>query len=165
MGKAKFIKLLSLILALTFLVGGGTVATFAASDNQESSTSSETQDALAEIKELLNAISYGEYSAKYSGEDYKKATQTITIDAATGFIVSDADAAAGDIRLADKEKDGVAEGLFTSSEGEVSWLVNVPESAKYAIKIECDVPIVVQYGRLDVRQTNMAFYTTSGYSV
>ena len=136
MGKAKFIKLLSLILALTFLVGGGTVATFAASDNQESSTSSETQDALAEIKELLNAISYGEYSAKYSGEDYKKATQTITIDAATGFIVSDADAAAGDIRLADKEKDGVAEGLFTSSEGEVSWLVNVPESAKYAIKIE-----------------------------
>jgi hypothetical protein len=136
MGKAKFIKLLSLILALTFLVGGGTVATFAASDSQESSTSSETQDALAEIKELLNAISYGEYSAKYSGEDYKKATQTITIDAATGFIVSDADAAAGDIRLADKDKDGVAEGLFTSSEGEVSWLVNVPESAKYAIKIE-----------------------------
>ena len=136
MGKAKFTKLLSLILALTFLVGGGTVATFAASDSQESSTSSETQDALAEIKELLNAISYGEYSAKYSGEDYKKATQTITIDAATGFIVSDADAAAGDIRLADKDKDGVAEGLFTSSEGEVSWLVNVPESAKYAIKIE-----------------------------
>ncbi len=136
MGKAKFTKLLSLILALTFLVGGGTVATFAASDSQETSTSSETQDALAEIKELLNAISYGEYSAKYSGEGYKKATQTITIDAATGFIVSDADAAAGDIRLADKDKDGVAEGLFTSSEGEVSWLVNVPESAKYAIKIE-----------------------------
>ncbi len=136
MGKAKFIKLLSLILALTFLVGGGTVATFAAGDSQESSVSEETQDALAEIKDLLNAISYGEYSAKYSGEGYKKATQTITIDAATGYIVSDEDAAAGDIRLADKDKDGVAEGLFTSSEGEVSWLVNVPDSAKYAIKIE-----------------------------
>ena len=136
MGKAKFIKLLSLILALTFLVGGGTVATLAAEDNQDQATSEETKDTLAEIKELLNAISYGEYSAKYSGEGYKKATQTITIDAATGYIVSDADAAAGDIRLADKDKDGVAEGLFTSSEGEVSWVVNVPDSAKYAIKLE-----------------------------
>ena len=136
MGKAKFIKLLSLILALTFLVGGGTVATFAAENDQETATSEETNDALAEIKELLNAISYGEYSAKYSGEGYQKATQTITIDALTGYIVSEQDAAAGDIRPADKDKDGVAEGLFTSSEGEVSWVVNVPDSAKYAIKIE-----------------------------
>ncbi|MBQ1233393.1 MAG: extracellular solute-binding protein [Clostridia bacterium] len=136
MGKAKFIKLLSLILALTFLVGGGTVAAFAAEDDQETSVSEETKDALAEIKELLNAISYGEYSAKYSGEGYKKATQTITIDALTDYIASEQDRTAGDVRPADKDKDGVSEGLFTSSEGEVSWNVNVPEDAKYAIKIE-----------------------------
>ena len=43
MGKAKFTKLMALILALTFLVGGGTVATFAA-DDQESVTSEETND-------------------------------------------------------------------------------------------------------------------------
>ena len=46
------------------------------------------------------------------------------------------------------------------------FLGEVPHAGEqYAIKIESDVPIVVQYGRLDVRQTNMAFYTTSGYSV
>jgi len=133
MGKAKFTKLMALILALTFLVGGGTVATFAAEENQDTVGSEETNDTLAEIKELLNAISYGEYSAKYSGAAYPKATQTITIDATNGYITVDGEE---DVRLADKEKDGVAEGLFTSSEGEVSWTVNVPESAKYAIKIE-----------------------------
>ena len=100
MGKAKFTKLLSLILALTFLVGGGTVATLAADNDQETVTSEETKDALAEIKELLNAISYGEYSAKYSGEGYNKATQTITIDALAGFIASEKDQAAGDVRPA-----------------------------------------------------------------
>ena len=136
MGKAKFTKLLALVLALTFLVGGGTVAISAADNSQETTTSEETKDTLAEIKELLNAISYGEYSAKYSGEGYHKATQSITIDALTGYIASEKDVAAGDIRPADKNKDGVAEGLFTSSEGEVSWIVNVPDSAKYAIKIE-----------------------------
>ena len=140
MGKAKFIKLLSLILALTFLVGGGTVATMAAEDDQETVTSEETKDALTEIKELLNAISYGEYSAKYSGEDYHRATATITINEETGIVsqavISEADKAAGNIRPADKDKDGVSEGLYTSSEGEVSWVVNVPDSAKYAIKIE-----------------------------
>ena len=107
MGKAKFIKLLSLILALTFLVGGGTVAIAAADDSQESKQE-ETKDALAEIKELLNAISYGEYSAKYSGDAYPKATQTITIDATNGYITVDGEE---DVRLADKEDHGVAEGL------------------------------------------------------
>ena len=133
MGKAKFTKLMALILALTFLAGGGTVAISAADDTQGEVSSEETKDTLAEIKELLNAISYGEYIAKYSGEGYKKATQTITIDAADGYITESGEQ---DIRLADKDKDGVAEGLFTSSEGEVSWVVEVPESARYAIKIE-----------------------------
>ena len=98
MGKAKFIKLLSLILALTFLVGGGTVATFAAEENQDTVGSEETNDTLAEIKELLNAISYGEYSAKYSGDAYPKATQTITIDATNGYITVDGEE---EVRLAD----------------------------------------------------------------
>ena len=134
MGKAKFTKLMALILALTFLVGGGTVAISAADDNQESVGSEEAKDTLAEIKELLNAISYGEYSKLHSGDAYPKATQTITIDAATGYVVESG--TEEDVRLADKEKDGVSEGLFTSSESEVSWKINVPEAGKYAIKIE-----------------------------
>lgn len=35
---------------------------------------------------------------------------------------------------------------------------------QYAIKLESDVPVVAQYGRLDTRQDNMAFYTVMGYS-
>lgn len=40
----------------------------------------------------------------------------------------------------------------------------VPREQQYAMKLESDVPVVVQYGRLDTRQTNMAFYTTMGYT-
>lgn len=40
----------------------------------------------------------------------------------------------------------------------------VPLETQYAMKLESDVPVVVQYGRLDTRQTNMAFYAPNGYS-
>ncbi|MBQ8726693.1 MAG: hypothetical protein IJY84_06310 [Clostridia bacterium] len=36
----------------------------------------------------------------------------------------------------------------------------VPKETQYAMKLESDQPIVVQYGRLDNRQTNLAYYTT-----
>ncbi|NSW91094.1 MAG: hypothetical protein HPY74_10575 [Firmicutes bacterium] len=42
--------------------------------------------------------------------------------------------------------------------------VVVPREVQYAIKLASDVPIVVQYGRLDTRQEKMAFYTTMGLS-
>lgn len=35
---------------------------------------------------------------------------------------------------------------------------------QYAIKLESDVPVIAQYGRLDTSQANMAFYTTQGYA-
>lgn len=38
----------------------------------------------------------------------------------------------------------------------------IPLEVQYAMKLESDVPVVIQYGRLDVRQPNMAFYTTLG---
>jgi hypothetical protein len=39
----------------------------------------------------------------------------------------------------------------------------VPLETQYAMKIESDQPIVVQYGRLDNRQVNLAYYTTMAY--
>jgi hypothetical protein len=39
----------------------------------------------------------------------------------------------------------------------------VPLETQYAMKLSSDVKIVVQYGRLDNRQTNLAYYTTLGY--
>lgn len=40
----------------------------------------------------------------------------------------------------------------------------IPREEQYALKVESDVPVVVQYGRLDTRQDNAAFYTTMGFS-
>ena len=39
----------------------------------------------------------------------------------------------------------------------------VPLETQYAMKLESTEPIVVQYGRLDNRQTNLAYYTTLAY--
>ncbi len=39
----------------------------------------------------------------------------------------------------------------------------VPLETQYAIKLESSQPVVVQYGRLDNRQVNLAYYTTLAY--
>lgn len=39
----------------------------------------------------------------------------------------------------------------------------VPLEMQYAMKLESSEPIVVQYGRLDNRQTNLAYYTTMAF--
>ncbi len=36
---------------------------------------------------------------------------------------------------------------------------------QYALRIQSTVPIICQLGRADVRQANLAYYTTMGYSV
>ena len=40
----------------------------------------------------------------------------------------------------------------------------VPLETQYAMKLSSNCNIVVQYGRLDNRQTNLAYYTTMAYS-
>jgi len=40
----------------------------------------------------------------------------------------------------------------------------VPINTQYAITLRSDRPIIAQYGRPDARQTNLAFYATSGFS-
>ncbi|HSK68937.1 MAG TPA: sensory rhodopsin transducer [Candidatus Limnocylindria bacterium] len=39
----------------------------------------------------------------------------------------------------------------------------LPVARQYAAKVESDVPVVAQYGRLDARQENLAYYTTMGF--
>ena len=39
----------------------------------------------------------------------------------------------------------------------------VEKEAQYAMKLSSSQPIVVQYGRLDNRQTNLAYYTTLAF--
>ncbi|MBQ7036899.1 MAG: hypothetical protein IJN74_05365 [Clostridia bacterium] len=40
----------------------------------------------------------------------------------------------------------------------------IPALTQYAIRIESDVEVVAQYGRLDTTDQPMAFYTVMGYS-
>ena len=40
----------------------------------------------------------------------------------------------------------------------------VPYETQYAMKVESNCNIVLQYGRLDNRQINLAYYTTLGYA-
>lgn len=42
--------------------------------------------------------------------------------------------------------------------------VVVPLEQQYAMKLTSDTPVTVQYGRLDNRQTNLAYYTVIPYS-
>ena len=39
----------------------------------------------------------------------------------------------------------------------------VPMETQYAMKFESSQKVVIQYGRLDNRQTNLAYYTTMAY--
>lgn len=40
----------------------------------------------------------------------------------------------------------------------------VPLETQYALSLHSEVPVVAQYGRLDNRQVNLAYYTTPGYA-
>lgn len=61
MKTTKFQRLTALILAVMFLFGGGAVSASAAGDSEKSE--------LANIKELLNAISYSNYKREYTSEE------------------------------------------------------------------------------------------------
>jgi hypothetical protein len=40
----------------------------------------------------------------------------------------------------------------------------VPLETQYALRVDADQPVVAQYGRLDTRQANLAYYTVMGYA-
>ncbi|MBS4176808.1 sensory rhodopsin transducer [Lederbergia citrea] len=41
----------------------------------------------------------------------------------------------------------------------------VPRGIPYAIKVDCNVPIIVQHSRLDTSQEALALFTTMGYPI
>ena len=42
--------------------------------------------------------------------------------------------------------------------------VMLGESVQYTVWVKSDIPICACFGRLDVRQTNMAYYSVEGYA-
>ncbi len=119
----KFKRLIAGLLSFVILFGGNAVV---ASASEKASAGSVTDTSLADLKELLNAISYDEYEAKI--EDVPKAKDTLEI------VLSEFKVESGEgFELKDMDGGKV---LFTPQDGAVSWEIEVPETAKYAIKIE-----------------------------
>ena len=125
MKRTKFQRLIALILALTFIMGGA--VSVAAADAAAETSSSVTDSSITDIQEQLSAISYEEYSTKYA--DVPSASDEIIIDA-TKY---DKELTTAEVKV--EPFDGV-EALDTPGVGTTVWKVNVPATAKYSILIE-----------------------------
>ena len=123
MREKKFTRIAAFLLCLTMLLGSAVV--FASASEIDDSEGSITDVTLEELRELLNAITYEEYSAKY--HNVANATQTVQVP------IDQYDTKDEGFKM--EEKGGV-NALYTPQNGSVSWTVDVPETAKYAIKIE-----------------------------
>lgn len=53
---------------------------------------------------------------------------------------------------------------FRSNDEQVFGDVKLKESEQYSLRIKSDIGVVVQYGRMDVNQSNLAYIATLGYS-
>jgi hypothetical protein len=155
MKATKFQRITALLLAVLCIFGGMTVTAGAAAVDSEEST-------LANIKELLNAISYNEYVQL---EEYVKAdvaTDTVTVIGTDGTFVNEAGdvvSAAGNnyVLTGDAQKDADANkefdrqkpgiftdksaadkvGLYIPDTGKVDWEISsITKNAKYNMYIE-----------------------------
>ena len=123
MREKKFTRIAAFLLCLTMILGNAVI--FASASDATGSGDSITDVSLEELRELLNAISYEEYSEKNAA--IPGATQTVVIDVSNY--------ATQDEGFEIVTRDGVS-ALYTPANGEVSWTVTVPETAKYAIRFE-----------------------------
>ena len=136
MRKTKFQRLLAALLCLMFVMGCFSLPTFAAEASSSSETSSSTtanKSNIDEIRELLNAITYEEYTKINSGVT-EKADAPIVVDAIADIV---ADKTTAKYVVATfGEGDEKYEGVFSPASGTITWKVNVPKTAKYVISIE-----------------------------
>jgi len=131
MKKKMLQRLLAAVLAIAFLIGGAT----AAGAEPAGSGGSVTTKTLAEIKEQLNAVSYENYLT--GSATVPRAAETIVI-AGSDYYRDPEDAeqkkTTADVRV--ETRDDVGDVLYTPGAGTTSWLVNIPETAKYSIVVE-----------------------------
>lgn len=53
---------------------------------------------------------------------------------------------------------------FWSNDAQVFGGVELKENEQYSLRITSDIGVVVQYGRMDVNQSNLAYIATLGYA-
>ena len=134
----KFVRLTALVMSILMLLGCATVIASAAPVSRAAASSSSTTDtSLSDIKELLNAISYDKYVAEWF-DDVKPGAEAITIDVTKGTYDSEPTGEEGKDFAVTTRVDGDEEvtALYTPSDGAVTWTVEIPDTARYALKIE-----------------------------
>ncbi len=150
MKKTKFQRITALMLAVVFLVCGGAIATGA------QTPSNETGKTTAEIRELLNAISYNEYIGLVN-DDVLDAEEEIVIDATknVAYIAADGTVSVPAAReMLDKDDENydsdVVQGfayigefdgktaLYSPSSGTLKWDLTslVSEDTRFSIEID-----------------------------
>ncbi len=152
MKKTVFKRSIAFLLALITVIGCGQFAVFATdteetaaeqdpapievvpADGDDDKGGSSVSDATIEdVKEILNALSYEEYSEKYA--DIPRATQPLVIEA-VDYLADKTDAKVSvttDYPAADGSE---ITALYIPGDGTVIWGVEIPETAKYSIQVE-----------------------------
>ena len=120
MERTKFQRLCALFLAMLMLIPGSVIVA-TANDGEADMSTSVSDKTIADVREQLNAISYAEYSEKYSSVN--RAEAEITIEG-TNY---NKEATTAEVSVG--TYDGV-EALYTPGSGSVSWNVTIPEDAK-----------------------------------
>ncbi len=122
MREKKFTRIAALVLCLCMLLGNAVVVASATEPGTTGSSITDTSS--EELRELLNAITYSEYTEKYPAQP---ATDTIEVPVLTYEATSE------EFKVVTV---GDVEALYTPQSGSVTWKVNIPTTAKYAIRIE-----------------------------
>ncbi len=124
MKKTRLTRLTAVFLSLLMLGSAFSVTTTA---NEAETASSTVSYDIDDVRDLLSAEVYADYAARNA--DVKRAKKAIVINAV------DYNKEKTDVDV--KVRDG---GLYTPNNGTVTWDVEIPSTAKYAIKIEYNFP-------------------------
>ena len=122
--KKKATRLLALILCVIMLA-----AVFAMPLAAAGSSTGGASNSMADVSEILNALSYAEYSEMYAKKE--SGTDTITIPA-TDYNKDKTNAEVKD----QGEYLGKTGGLYVPEKGSVTWNFDIPKEGKYVIEIE-----------------------------
>ena len=124
--KAKARKVLALLLCIVMLLGTMITAVSAASNGKGSSSGGTSID---DVTDILNAMSYTKYIAKYANKP--KGEKEIVISG----LDYDKDATTAAVAEIDGHY-GVNDSLLVPEVGSVSWTFDIPKDALYTIVIE-----------------------------
>lgn len=126
MKRTRLTRLLAAVLSLLMIFTSFSLT--AVADVEETEEQTMSYD-IEEVKALLNALTYTEYVARTSR--FPRATSTVVVNA-TDYDKELTDAA---VKVVTDFEGDKGEALYTPTDGSVTWKVNIPETAKYAVKL------------------------------